>query len=183
MHGYVDKDGDGWRDQPNGEPLTLELHTLAVADFRERDELMKKHLNAIGIRIQFIVGKFPELIKAARAGKLMMWQLGLAAGSTNSAGVLELANSAAIGQLNHARFSLPEFDALYQRQSQMPDGPERDAVIYEAARLMIAYMPYKFRVHRIGTDLMQPWLYGYKRHPVAREFWKYVDVDPQRSPR
>lgn len=183
MYGYTDKNGDGWRDLPDGQPLVLEMQTLARADYREKDELLKKQLNAVGIRINFVVGKFPEQLKAARAGKLMMWQLGLSAGSTNSGGVLELGNSAAIGQLNHARFNLPAFDALYQRQSQMPDGPERDAVIREAARLMVAYMPYKFVAHRIGTDLMQPWLHGYKRHPVLREFWKYVDVDAERVPR
>ncbi len=183
MYGYTDKDADGWRDLPDGQPLVLEMNTIARADYREKDELMKKQLNAVGIRINFVVGKFPEQLKAARAGKLMMWQLGLSAGSTNSGGVLELGNSAAIGQLNHARFNLPAFDALHRRQSQMPDGPERDAVIREAARLLVAYMPYKFVAHRIGTDLMQPWLHGYRRHPVLREFWKYVDVDPERAPR
>ena len=25
MYGYVDRDGDGWREQPNGQPLTLEV--------------------------------------------------------------------------------------------------------------------------------------------------------------
>jgi hypothetical protein len=39
------------------------------------------------------------------------------------------------------------------------------------------------RVHRIGTDLMQPWLHGYKRHPFAREFWSYVDIDTAQLPR
>jgi hypothetical protein len=62
----------------------------------------------------------------------------------------------------------------------MPDGPERDKVIREAERILIAYMPYKIRVHRIGTDLMQPWVLGYKRHPNAREFWSYIDIDTQR---
>jgi hypothetical protein len=44
-------------------------------------------------------------------------------------------------------------------------------------------MPYKFRAHRIGTDLMQPWLKGYKRHPNALDFWKYIDIDATRLPR
>jgi hypothetical protein len=25
---------------------------------------------------------------------------------------------------------------------------------------------------------MHPWLVGYRRHPYARDFFKYVDVDP-----
>ena len=47
----------------------------------------------------------------------------------------------------------------------------------EAKRLMVAYMPYKVHVHRIWTDLSQPWVIGYHRNVFVREFWKYVDVD------
>jgi ABC-type transport system substrate-binding protein len=183
MFGYTDKDGDGWRDLPDGSPLVLEIGTLPQADYRELDEVLKKNMDAVGIKIVLQSGTFPEQIKAARAGKLMMWQLGLSAGSSNSGEVLEIGYSPSIGQLNFAAFRNQRFDELYRKQNLMPDGPERQAVIQEAVKILIAYMPYKFRTHRIGTDLMQPWLKGYKRHPVAREFWKYVDIDTARLPR
>ena len=86
------------------------------------------------------------------------------------------------GQQNLARFRNAKFDALFERQGSMPDGPQRDAVIREAAEIMIAYMPYKLRVHRIGTDLWQPWLTGYKRHPFSTSFWRYVDIDGSKAP-
>jgi ABC-type transport system substrate-binding protein len=183
MFGYVDRDGDGWREQPDGKPLVLELATLPQADYREQDELVKKNLDAIGIKIVFNAGKFGEQLKAARAGKLMMWQLGLSAGSTNGGGVLELGYSPSIGQLNHSAFKNARYDELYRQQDLLPDGPEREAVIREAVKILIAYMPYKFRTHRIATDLMQPWLKGYRRHPVPRDFWKYIDIDTSRLPR
>ena len=47
----------------------------------------------------------------------------------------------------------------------------------EASKLMVAYVPYKISGHRIATDLMQPWVLGYKRNPFIREFWKYLDID------
>ena len=59
----------------------------------------------------------------------------------------------------------------------MPDGPERQKVMQDAAKLMVAYVPYKISGHRIATDLMHPWVIGYKRNPFIREFWKFVDVD------
>lgn len=183
MFGYVDRDGDGWRDQPDGQPLVLEYETLGTADYRELDEVLKKNLDAVGIRIVFRIGKWPEQLKAARAGKLMMWGVGLSASSPDSGPVLERGYSKAWGQGNLARFSNKQFDELYQKQSQMPDGPERDKVIQDAVRILVAYMPYKVRTHRIGTDLMQPWLVGYKRHPNAREFWRYVDVDTAKLPK
>ena len=81
------------------------------------------------------------------------------------------------GQSNHARFDLPAYNALFERQRVLPDGPERAAIMDEAKRLMVAYMPYKVHVHRIWTDLAQPWVIGYDRNVFVREFWKYVDVD------
>jgi ABC-type transport system substrate-binding protein len=183
MFGYTDKDGDGWRDLPDGKPLVLEYNTLATADYRELDEVLKKNMDAIGVRFVFKIGKWPEQLKAARAGKLMMWGLGSSASSPDSGGALARAYGKSIGQENLSGFSNAKFDELYVKQSQMPDGPERDAVIREAVRIWVAYMPYKVRTHRIGTDLMQAWLVGYKRHPSAREFWRYVDIDTSKLPR
>jgi ABC-type transport system substrate-binding protein len=183
MYGYTDKDGDGWRDLPDGKPLVLEYDTLSVADYRERDEILKRNLDAVGIRINFRIGKWPEQLRASRAGKLMMWGYGYSAGSPNSGSVLQLAYGKSIGQQNHSRFQNARFDELYEKQNLLPDGPERAAVIRDAVRILVAYMPVKVRVHRIGTDLMQPWLLGYKRHPFAREFWSYVDIDTSRLPR
>jgi hypothetical protein len=62
-------------------------------------------------------------------------------------------------------------------QKSLPDGPERFAVMTRAKELLIAYMPYKVHVHRIWTDLAQPWVVGYHRNVFLREFWKFVDVD------
>ena len=47
----------------------------------------------------------------------------------------------------------------------------------EAQRLLIAYAPYKFHVHRIWTDMAQPWVKGYSRNLFVRDFGKYVDID------
>jgi ABC-type transport system substrate-binding protein len=182
MFGYVDKDGDGWRDLPDGKPLVLVYDTLSAADYRERDEIMKKNLDAVGIKLELRIGKWPEQLRNSRGGKLMMWGYGLSASSPNSGPVLAMGYSKQVGGQNHSRFSNAKFDELYLKQQLMPDGPERDAVIREAVRILVAYMPIKVRVHRIGTDMMQPWLIGYKRHPNAREFWQYVDIDTSKLP-
>ena len=47
----------------------------------------------------------------------------------------------------------------------------------DAAKLMVAYMPYKVHVHRIWTDLAHPWVKGYSRNIYVREFFKYIDLD------
>ncbi len=183
IFGYKDKDGDGWRDLPDGKPLTLEYSTTSSADYRELNEIWKKNMDAIGIRVEFKYGQWPELLKASRNGKLMMWGLGLSGGSPDGAGVLALGYSQSKGQQNHARFSLPEYDALYTKINRLPDGPERKQLIDQAVKILVAYMPYKFITHRIGTDLNHPWVQGYVRNPIVRDFWKYIDIDEQKAPK
>ena len=115
-------------------------------------------------------------MKAARAGRLMMWGLGWSAGPDGE-GFLELGYGPNKGQSNYALFDLPAFNAAYDRQKLLPNGPERQAAMDEAQKLMVAYMPYKIHVHRVYTDLAQPWVLGYHRNVFLREFWKYVDID------
>ena len=177
MYGYVDRDGDGWRDLPDGRPLVLEYATTSDSSSRELNEIWKKNMDAVGIRIAFKTGKWPEHLKAARAGKLMLWGLGYSAANPDGAGALALAYGPGKGENNLARFENAEFDKLYRRLQLLPDGPERLAMMQQAVKIMVAYMPYKFSTHRILTDMAQPWLLGYRRHPTLRDFWKYVDID------
>jgi ABC-type transport system substrate-binding protein len=177
MHGYVDKNGDGWRDQPDGSPLALEYSSQPDTQSRQLIEQWQKNMDAINIRIKFKIAKWPENLKSSRAGKLMMWGVGWSTTLPDGDTFLGLGYSGNKGQANHARFSLPMFDALYLQQQELPDGPERAAVMAQAKKLMIAYMPYKIHAHRIWTDMAQPWVKGYHRNLGVREFWKYVDVD------
>ncbi len=183
MYGYVDRDGDGWRDLPDGKPLTLEYSTTPTAQDRELNEIWKKNMNAVGIRIVFKTGKWPEHLKAARAGKLMMWGLGLSAAIPDGSDVLGAAYGPAKGEGNLSRFAHAEFDKLYDQSQLMADGPERLAMMQKLVKILVAYMPYKFNTHRIRTDLMQPWLLGYRRHPVSHAFWKFVDIDLDKVPK
>ena len=177
MHGYVDRDGDGWREQPDGRPLVIEYSTQPDQESRRLVELWQKNMDRLGIRMVFKSAKWPENLKASRGGKLMMWGVGWLAGDPDADTFLALGYGPNKGQANHARFDLPAFNALYERQRATPNGPERQAMMTAAAKLMIAYMPYKVHVHRVMTDLAQPWVQGYHRNIFVRDWYRYVDVD------
>ncbi len=183
MFGYVDKDGDGWRDMPDGSPLILEYSTQPSAADRELNEVWKKSMTAVGIKIVFKTAKWPENLKTARAGKLMMWGLGNTASTPDGGGFLDLAYGPQKGEGNLGFFELADYDQLYRQQVVMPDGPERLAIIQKMVKILVAYMPIKFNTHRIRTDVMQPWLIGYRRHPTSRAFWRYVDIDLAKVPK
>jgi len=176
-YGYVDRDGDGWRDQPDGSPLVLEYATQPDQLSRQLVELWDKSMRAINVRMVFKTAKWPENLKASRAGRLMMWGVAWSATTPDADTFLALAYGPNTGGANHARFNLPAFNELFIRQARMADGPEREAVMREASKLMVAYAPYKVSGHRIATDLMHPWVLGYRRNPFIREFWKFLDID------
>ena len=183
LYGYVDKDGDGWRDLPDGQPLLLEYSTQPDGQARALVEQWKKNMDAIGLRIEFKTAKWPENLKAATAGKLMMWGYGWLAGAPDADTFLAIGDGASKGQANKARFDLPAFNAAYAAQKVLPDGPERQAQIDKAKKLMIAYMPYKAHVHRVYTDLAHPWVIGYHRNVFLRESWKWMDIDVEMQQR
>jgi len=176
-YGFVDRDGDGYRERPDGSPLTLEIANQPDQRGREFQQLWKRNMDAVGIRIAFRYGQWPELLREARAGKMMMWQLGNSARSPDGGEFLDLVYGPNKGYGNFSHFDLPAFNALHERQSTMPDGPERDALLREQVRLLVAYAPMKVRVHQIAIGMFHPWLAGYRRHPFLRGWWKFVDVD------
>lgn len=176
LYGYTDRDGDGWREQPGGQPLLLEVATQPDQNSRQFDELWQRNMRSIGIRVKFITAQWPEQLKAARAGKLMVWQLGSSAAAPDGQGSLMRLNGPQAGGQNLARFSLPAFDKVYDRMSALPDGPEREALFLEAKRLSVVYMPYKVRAHRILTDLARPAVVGYRRPLFWLDQWQYIDV-------
>lgn len=175
MYGYVDRDGDGWREQPDGSPLVLEMASLPDSRYRELNEQWKRNMDAINLRMRFNYAPWPELLKQSNASKLMMWGFTWQDGPDCDT-FLGLAYGPNRGQLNDSRFDLPAFNALYERQRALPDGPERLAAIRAAAALLVAYAPYKFHVHRMLHDLVQPWVKGFRRPPFTTRFWNYLDV-------
>jgi len=182
LYGYQDRDGDGWRETPDGQPLELELATQSDQASRQLAEIWQKSSKAVGIRMRFKIAQWPENLKSSRTGKLMMWGVAWLAGSPDGDTFLALGYGPNKGAANHARFNLPAFNELYIRQNKLPDGPERLALMRDATRLLVAYAPYKMSSWRIATDLMHPWVIGYRRNPFQREFYKFVDIDHARRP-
>ena len=182
LYGYVDRDGDGWRDMPDGSPLVLQIATEADQRRRKIMEVMNKNMTALGVRTASKVAQWPENLKAARAGKLAIWTLGSSADAPDAIGALARYDSREIGGQNMARFKLPAFDAIYDRLQAIADGPERAALFDQAQKIALAYMPYKFKLNRLSTDMTYPQLIGYRRSVFWQDWWQYVDIDDSLRP-
>jgi oligopeptide transport system substrate-binding protein len=183
LFGYVDRDGDGYRELPDGRPLVLEFASPPDAASRDLDQVWKKSMDAIGINIKFKKARWPDLNKESRAAKLQVgsflaWYADYPDGD-NFLQLLYGPNSSP--QSNAANFALPAFDRLYERARRMPDSPERTLLYQQMTKLFLAYAPWRLGVHRVQTHLNQPWLLNYKKHPILHQAWKYFDVDLEKQ--
>lgn len=183
MYGYVDCDGDGYRDMPRRsstdacQELTITYSSGTSAQQKTYNENWKRSMDAIGIRFRFKVASGAELLKQSRAGKLQMLGLSWTPGIPDAIAFFALLYGGDAGQANHSRFSLPAFDNLYDKARHLPPGPERNELYREMSRLFLVYSPWRLGVHQVITDLSHRWVGGYQRHPVLADFWKYVDID------
>ena len=175
--GYVDRDGDGWRDLPDGRPLKLVLASDPSTIYRQFDELWKRSMDAVGIRIEFTKQRFPDTLKAALAGQLQMWGLGNTATNDNGSTFFNLLYGPHKGTSNLSRFDLPEFNVLYDHAKRLPDGPERRQLYRRMSALVIAYAPWKLHTYRIENIVVQPWVSGYKYNTYDTHAWMYYDID------
>jgi ABC-type transport system substrate-binding protein len=178
MYGYK-RGADGYRTLPDGSPLILKSNSTPTDRDRQIDEVWKRSMDDIGLRIEFRKARWPDLLKESNAGKLMMWQLGGSASAPDADTWLTSLYGPNSGQKgNRARFRLKAFDELFEKAQQMSDSPARTKLYQEMAKLMVAYAPWKLNLHRIGTDLWYPYVIGFRRPSVQTEnWWRYIDID------
>jgi ABC-type transport system substrate-binding protein len=175
--GYRDRNGDGYRETPDGKPLALVKGSTTDAAARASDELWKRSLDAIGVRVTFLKNKWPELNKMTEAGQMMMWGLGWISGIPDGEQFYSYLVSRNIGTSNDARLRLPEYDRLYDRARVLPDGEARNALYRRMNELIAGYAPWIVNDYPYRNDLVQPWLRGYKQNVFQRSQWAYYDVE------
>jgi ABC-type transport system substrate-binding protein len=175
--GYIDRDKDGWRDSPDGKPLVLKKGTSPSALERQYDELWQRNLAVIGLKIEFVTQKWPDLLKMARGGQLQMWQLANTSTTTEGYSFLGMLYGPNAGLANLSRFKQADFDRLYDASKKLPDGPERTKLVREMSQIVSAYAPWKINAYRIENVVVYPWVVGFKYNPFNQHPWQYLDVD------
>ena len=177
-YGYLDRDGDGWRELPDGRALEIGYkYNAGSQSNRQLAELWVKSSAAIGVRVNASAVQFVDLLSDKRVGKFQMAGSAWIADYPDAQNFLQLFYGPNTGQSNEARLRLPQFDLLYRQSQAVPDGPERNALYREMNRLILAYAPWRLGVHRVFNHLMYPWVKGYKKHPILYTNFKYLDLD------
>jgi ABC-type transport system substrate-binding protein len=178
--GYRDRNGDGYRERPDGTPLVLVQNSLPDTISRQNDELWLKNVKALGLRLEIRTAPFAELLKQSSAGQLQMWDLGYRAPGPSGYAILATLWGKSPPDTNLARFRNGDYDAAYEAFLRTPPGPARNALTRRMSELVAAYAPIPYRTYPVGNAFVQPWVKGY--YPASFGFtWKYVDLDLARK--
>lgn len=178
--GYKDRDGDGFRETPDGKPLALVQSSLPDSLSREGDTLWLKNMTAIGLRMTINTQQFSDLLRQSKAGQLMMFNLGFRAQEPSGFSILSTLWGKSGPDINHSRFRNADYDAAFESFLRTPDGPERVALARRMSEVVTAFVPIVLQVNPVGNAFGQPWLMGYYPSPFGFS-WKYMDIDLARK--
>ncbi len=169
---------DGYRNLPDGKPLTIRYASSGSVVDREHNELWRKSLDVIGVRIEFDTAPFVENQKAARACKLMMWESSWGADYPDGDNFMQLLYGPNSNQSNNGCYESKAFDAFYEKSREMPDSPERNRLFLEMSRQMEVDGAWSLHLSRERKQLLRPWAKGFKKHPILQAEWIYMDIEP-----
>ncbi|MCH7296268.1 ABC transporter substrate-binding protein [Acinetobacter higginsii] len=169
------KGPDGYRNLPNGKPLTLKINTESGTASVMYSELWKKNLDAIGIRADFKVSNFADNLKAATQCQYMMWSGAWHADYPEGENFTQLLYGPNVGRGNQSCYQSAAYDNLYKQAMQQ--APEKRMPFYEKmSRQIEADGTWILQDTRIRNWLIQPEVQGFKAHPIMNTNWQYLDI-------
>jgi len=172
------KGPDGYRRMPDGSPLVFRYSSIPTEVYRQFDELVKRSLDSIGVRLEVHKDRFPELIKLENQCRLMSRSAAWVADYPDGDNFMQLLYGANTGQSNNACYRSPEYDKRYEKSRLVPDGPERDKLYREMARIMETDTVWLLADSRYRNVLFHPRVKDFKKHPVVHQEWLHIDLEP-----
>ena len=134
-------------------------------------------MKAVGIRIEFVKQKWPDLLKMGKAGQLQMWRVGWIKRTRKATRSRSCSTARTSARRTRALSTCPSTTTLYRQSRMLPDGAERNMLYRRMSELVAAYKPWALHVYTVETTLVQPWVRGYKKHAYWEHPWLYLDVD------
>jgi oligopeptide transport system substrate-binding protein len=180
-YGYR-KGADGWRTLPDGKPLLVHYVSRSEAAGVLQAELWRKTYNRLGIRMENERMLFSDILKAEKQCKVQTRNFQWLADYPDGDNFMQLFYGPNVHQNNAGCYADAQFDRLYAQSRQMPAGAAREALYRQMARRLEVTGGALMAYARYRNMLAQPWVIGYKKHPILHQEWQYIDIDPSMLP-
>jgi ABC-type transport system substrate-binding protein len=172
------------RDVDTGKPLVLYFDTTGGGpDDTARLNWMRKQFAKLNIQLQVRSTDYNRFQDKMLKGTAQIFQWGWNADYPDPENFLFLLYGPN-GKVEHngenaANYRNPEFDRLFERMKNMPNGSERQAVIDSMIEILRYEAPWVFGFHPKRFVLFHDWYHNAKTNLMANNSLKYRRIDPQ----
>jgi len=170
------------RDARTGQPLVLAFDTTSRGpDDKSMMDWFTRQFGKLGIRLEVRDTDYNRFQDKVRTGAGQIFQWGWNADYPDPENFLFLFQSSQ-GKVrfqgeNAANYSNPEFDGLFERMKNLPNSPERQALIDRMVAILREDAPWSFGNHPKDYALYHGWLANLKPNQMARNNIKYRKID------
>jgi ABC-type transport system substrate-binding protein len=170
------------RDAKTGAPLVLYLDAVTGgAATKSLLDWYRKQFAKINVQLEIRGSDYNRFQDKIRKGNTQMFTLGWNADYPDPENFLFLlygpnATVKNDGE-NKSNYSNPEFDRLFERMSNMDNGPERARIIDRMVAILRQDAPWMWGVHPKDYALIHDWVKNSKPNHMARNSLKYQRVD------
>jgi len=172
----------GGRDATTGRPLALYFDTTSRGpDDKPMVDWFIRQFRKLDIQLEVRDTDYNRFQDKLRTGAAQIFQWGWNADYPDPENFLFLFQSSQgkiqFGGENAANYSNPEFDRLFEQMKNMPNGPERQALIDRMVTILHDDAPWSFGYHPKDYALYHSWLSNLKANQMARNNIKYRKLD------
>ena len=178
--GYNKRDAQNYRLQPDGKPLTIVFTIFSGGNvWREIQTLIKRDMDALGVRVDFKSTPVQDVFKEAAQGKFMMNIHGRAA--TPLGTIFQTFYSTQPGEANESRFKSKDYDRALDAFFVADTDAARQKAASTMTEILQTYTPVIPLLYDVENAFVQPWLLGYHPSRVAAHY-QYLDIAPSKTP-
>ncbi len=171
------------RNAKTGKPLVLNYDVVSSSgpDDHARYAWMRKQFKKLGIQLNIRATSYNRFQEKLRTGNMQIFSLGWLADYPDPENFFFLLygpnGKVKSGGENPANYSNKKYDELYDVMVDLPNGPERQAVIGKMLDLLQADTPWIWGVHPKDFILSHHWMTPGKPNAMANNTLKYKVID------
>ena len=173
----------GGREAATGKPLVLYFDVNGVGpNYQARLDWQIKQYAKLGIQLEVRAADYNRFQEKMFKGAQQLWFWGWFSDYPDPENFLFLlygpqARVKTKGE-NDSNWESPEYDALYRRMKDLPDGPQRQALIDQMVQLTQKEAIWSFGIFPGNTGVYQPWLHNALPTSVILDKIQYMKVEP-----
>jgi oligopeptide transport system substrate-binding protein len=169
-------------DEKTGQPLVIYLDTTATGvGNKSRLDWLRKQFDKINVQLVPRSTDYNRFQDKIRRGDTQMFYFGWNADYPDPENFLFLLHGAqgkvAKGGENASNYSNPEYDRLFEQMKNMPNSPQRQAIIDRIVEILRRDSPWLWGYHPKDYVLHHSWLHNSKPNKMANNSLKYLRID------